>query len=77
MSYTADSCPTPSATGLINFEWSIRWAVLTSDLDDTGTTAYEALAKGLADLMDACDVVTEKFTEARDEFYGNEAGSEH
>jgi DNA-directed RNA polymerase I and III subunit RPAC2 len=36
--------------------------------EDTGTTAYEALAKGLDDLMDACDVVTEKFTDARDEF---------
>jgi DNA-directed RNA polymerases I and III subunit RPAC2 len=36
--------------------------------DDTGTTAYEALAKGLDDLMDACDVVMEKFTDARDEF---------
>ena len=35
--------------------------------EDTGTTAYEALAKGLDDLMDACDVVTEKFSEARDE----------
>jgi len=44
--------------------------------DDTGTTAYEALAKGLDDLMDACDVVTEKFTEARDEFYATENGSE-
>jgi len=40
--------------------------------DDSGTTAYEALAKGLDDLMDACDVVTEKFTEARDEFDGVE-----
>ncbi|KAL1985354.1 hypothetical protein VTN96DRAFT_8032 [Rasamsonia emersonii] len=32
------------------------------------TTAIEALEKGLDDLMDLCDVVTEKFTAARDEF---------
>lgn len=32
------------------------------------TTAAEALEKGLSDLMDLCDVVTEKFTAARDEF---------
>lgn len=32
------------------------------------TTAVEALEKGLSDLMDLCDVVTEKFTAARDEF---------
>lgn len=33
-----------------------------------GTTVYDALEKGLDDLMDLCDVVTEKFTEARDVF---------
>lgn len=33
-----------------------------------GTTVYDALEKGLDDLMDLCDVVTEKFTEARDSF---------
>ncbi|KAJ5980070.1 DNA-directed RNA polymerase I and III subunit [Penicillium waksmanii] len=32
------------------------------------TTALEALEKGFSDLMDLCDVVTEKFTEARDQF---------
>ncbi|KAJ6024581.1 hypothetical protein N7540_005378 [Penicillium herquei] len=32
------------------------------------TTALEALNKGFADLMDLCDVVTEKFTAARDQF---------
>lgn len=32
------------------------------------TTVFEALEKGLDDLMEACDVVTEKFTEARDSF---------
>ncbi|KAJ9195749.1 hypothetical protein DTO166G4_1424 [Paecilomyces variotii] len=32
------------------------------------TTAVEALEKGLDDLMDLCDVVTDKFTTARDEF---------
>jgi DNA-directed RNA polymerase I and III subunit RPAC2 len=33
-----------------------------------GTTAYEALYKGLNDMMDLCDVVTEKFVESRNEF---------
>lgn len=33
-----------------------------------GTTVYDALEKGFDDLMDLCDVVTEKFTEARDRF---------
>ncbi|CAG7929522.1 unnamed protein product [Penicillium olsonii] len=32
------------------------------------TTALEALEKGFNDLMDLCDVVTEKFTSARDQF---------
>ncbi|EPS26179.1 hypothetical protein PDE_01115 [Penicillium oxalicum 114-2] len=32
------------------------------------TTALEALEKGFNDLMDLCDVVTEKFTRARDQF---------
>jgi DNA-directed RNA polymerase I and III subunit RPAC2 len=36
--------------------------------EDTGVTAFDALRKGLEDLMEACDVITEKFTQARDEF---------
>ncbi|KAJ5902516.1 DNA-directed RNA polymerase I and III subunit [Penicillium taxi] len=32
------------------------------------TTALEALDKGLTDMMDLCDVVTEKFTQSRNEF---------
>ncbi|KAF7718672.1 Uncharacterized protein PECH_001450 [Penicillium ucsense] len=32
------------------------------------TTALEALEKGFDDLMDLCDVVTEKFTVARDQY---------
>lgn len=31
-------------------------------------TALEALEKGFNDLMDLCDVVTEKFTTSRDQF---------
>jgi DNA-directed RNA polymerase I and III subunit RPAC2 len=31
-------------------------------------TAFEALEKGLDDLMDLCDVVTDKFTTARADF---------
>lgn len=37
-------------------------------LDVDSTTALEALEKGFNDLMDLCDVVTEKFTVARDQF---------
>lgn len=36
--------------------------------EDTKTTAVDALRKGLEDMMEACDVISEKFTEARDEF---------
>lgn len=39
---------------------------LTRLLDST--TALEALEKGFNDLMDLCDVVTEKFTASRDQF---------
>ena len=31
-------------------------------------TALSVLEKGLDDLMDMCDVITEKFTIARDEY---------
>jgi DNA-directed RNA polymerase I and III subunit RPAC2 len=33
-----------------------------------GTTAYEALEKGFDDLVDLCDVVTDKFLLAREEY---------
>ncbi|KAK5093716.1 RNA polymerase subunit AC19 [Exophiala xenobiotica] len=36
--------------------------------EDTPTTAFDALRKGLEDMIEACDVVTEKFTDARDGF---------
>ena len=32
--------------------------------EDTKTTAYDALRKGLDDLMNACDIVTQKFEAA-------------
>lgn len=32
-----------------------------------GTTVYDALEKGLDDLMELCDVVETKFTTARDD----------
>lgn len=38
--------------------------------NSVGTTAFEALEKGLDDLMDVCDVVTDKFTEAKANFGG-------
>lgn len=37
------------------------------------TTAVEALEKGLDSLMDLCDVVTDKFTDARDKFNAEQA----
>ena len=33
-----------------------------------GSSAYDVLEKGLDDLMDLCDVVSEKFTTSRDQF---------
>jgi len=36
--------------------------------EDTGTSAFDALSKGLDDLMDACDVLTEKFEDAKKDF---------
>lgn len=49
----------------------VSGGVLTCSLDST--TAVEALEKGLDSLMDLCDVVTDKFTTARDAFNANEA----
>ena len=37
-----------------------------------GTTVYDALEKGFGDLMDLCDVVTDKYTTARDDFMAKE-----
>lgn len=59
-------------TGDDSSSYRSQFGITDMPIDDSGTTAYEALAKGLDDLMDACDVVTEKFTEARDEFDGVE-----
>ncbi|KAL2871290.1 DNA-directed RNA polymerase core subunit RPC19 [Aspergillus lucknowensis] len=39
------------------------------------TTAIEALEKGLDTLMDLCDVITDKFTTARDEFNASQMES--
>jgi len=36
---------------------------------------FDILEKGLQDLMDMCDVVTEKFTVAREEFHNNQMQS--
>lgn len=33
-----------------------------------GTTVWDALAKGMDDLMDLCNVVEEKFVQARNDF---------
>ncbi|CAI6333950.1 unnamed protein product [Periconia digitata] len=37
---------------------------------------YTVLEKGLGDLMDMCDVVSEKFVIARDEFYAGRSAGE-
>lgn len=36
--------------------------------EGAGTTAIEALEKGLKDIQDLCDVVTDKFLVARKDF---------
>ncbi|ETI23045.1 hypothetical protein G647_04841 [Cladophialophora carrionii CBS 160.54] len=36
--------------------------------EDTKTTATDALRKGLEDMIEACDVISEKFHDARDGF---------
>ncbi|KIW71586.1 hypothetical protein PV04_03733 [Phialophora macrospora] len=36
--------------------------------EDTKTTAIDALRKGLEDMIEACDVISEKFHDARDEY---------
>jgi DNA-directed RNA polymerase I and III subunit RPAC2 len=40
---------------------------LTDDSSE-GTTAIQALEKGLQDLQELCDVVTDKFIDAREKF---------
>ena len=40
---------------------------------EEGTSVYDALEKGLDDLMDLCDVVADKFTLARDAFAAEES----
>lgn len=46
----------------------MKFATLTDNWYSENTTAIEALEKGLDDLMDLCDVVSDKFTTARDAF---------
>jgi hypothetical protein len=41
------------------------YSVCRTDVLLDGTTAVEALEKGFNDLMDLCDVVSEKFQEER------------
>jgi len=36
--------------------------------EDTKTTATDALRKGLEDMIEACDVISEKFRDSRDDF---------
>lgn len=55
---------TLGCTGDLIFDQMILLLTTTED----GTNVYDALEKGLDDLMDLCDVVTDKFTLARDVF---------
>lgn len=55
---------TLGGTGDLIFDQMILLLTTTED----GTNVYDALEKGLDDLMDLCDVVTDKFTLARDVF---------
>ena len=41
--------------------------------DDSDMTVHDAFRKGLEDMIEACDVVTEKFTAARDKFESEKA----
>jgi DNA-directed RNA polymerase I and III subunit RPAC2 len=41
---------------------------LRPDIAADNVSVYQVLEKGLEDLMNMCDVVTEKFTISRDEF---------
>ncbi|KAH6715330.1 DNA-directed RNA polymerase [Leptodontidium sp. MPI-SDFR-AT-0119] len=43
-------------------------ALMNIRIQTYGTTAVEALEKGLTDLMDLCDVVADKFCKAREEY---------
>ena len=56
--------------GMFLFHGTLRLGFL-HKIDDT--TATDALQKGLDDLMDLCDVVTDKFTTARNSFNEAEA----
>lgn len=52
--------------GFRNFPWYDTDRVSCTVAENM--TALAALEKGFSDLMDLCDVVTEKFTESRDQF---------
>jgi hypothetical protein len=39
-----------------------------SRAEDTKTTAQDALRKGLMDMIDACEVISEKFRDERERF---------
>lgn len=56
-------CSAYMSTVNVRGERNDSWA----DIWTAGTTVYDVLEKGFNDLMDLCDVVTEKFTSARDQ----------
>ena len=60
-SYCAGSCESVD-------KGNVRLIVFFEFTGAVGTTVYIALEKGFDDLMDLCDVVTDKFTVARDGF---------
>lgn len=58
-----------------NIHYTNREQITDNDpTEDTKATALSVLEKGLNDLIEACDVVEEKFTEARDGFDASRNG---
>ena len=54
--------------GKLTTSLTVDFLNTTHDNATDGTTVYDVLEKGFDDLMDLCDVVTDKFTTARDDF---------
>lgn len=50
------------------YEWGYPETEIATNICSEGTTAIEALQKGLRDLQELCDIVTDKFIDARDRF---------
>ncbi len=56
----------------LNTSWAVEHTTDCST-EDTKTTATDALRKGLEDMIEACDVISEKFRDSRDDFDAQQA----